>query len=481
MTNESAEKTQAWLVSQSGARAGTRYRIGEGITRIGRAPDNDIAIQGADAACVSLQHLEIHRTATGFGIRDLGSTNGTYLNGELIAEAELVAPATIRLGTQGPELAFVLEAPSVAPPVASLDKTLEIPADSVRVSAPAAAAPASAAYEGLLSEAVARARHARKHGLGDETLSIMRDTLSRAMRHAGRRLRVTIAALAAGLLVVFGFAVGKIAVMNRDRRALDRRIEQIESQLQRTTESYPEADRLVTELDQYEGQLAQLERNPLFRIGGRGNQDLLAQEIRSLMAEFGAEVYSIPPEFAERVTHYIEQYQGADRPLIARALGRAAPQTQIMRRLLEAEQLPPDLAYIALVESAMARGQSSSAGAAGAWQLTPATARAYGLRVDKEVDERMDLRKSTQAGCRYLRDLILDFGAGSSVMLALAAYNLGPSKVKQAVVRTVRDPIKQRNFWYLYRVKALPAETREYVPKVVAAVIIGRNPSRFGF
>jgi hypothetical protein len=169
--------------------------------------------------------------------------------------------------------------------------------------------------------------------------------------------------LASGL--VFGLAAWKIAVMNHDRRALDRRIAQIERQLQRTTESYPEADRLATELDRYEGQLAQLERNPLFRIGGRGNQDLLAREIRSLMAEFGAEVYSIPPEFAERVTHYIEQYQGADRPLIARALGRAAPQIQTMRRLLEAEQLPPDLAYIALVESAMARDQSSPVGAAG--------------------------------------------------------------------------------------------------------------------
>jgi len=171
-----------------------------------------------------------------------GSTNGTYLNGELIAEAELVAPATIRLGTQGPELAFVLEAPSVAPPVASLDKTLEIPADSVRVSAPAAAAPAS------------RRMRAAIGGCGagpprPEARSGRRDPVHHAgyaqPGHAARRrrLRVTIAALAAGLLVVFGFAVGKIAVMNRDRRALDRRIEQIESQLQRTTESYPEADR----------------------------------------------------------------------------------------------------------------------------------------------------------------------------------------------------------------------------------------------
>jgi membrane-bound lytic murein transglycosylase D len=65
-------------------------------------------------------------------------------------------------------------------------------------------------------------------------------------------------------------------------------------------------------------------------------------------------------------------------------------------------------------------------------------------------------------------------------MLALAAYNLGPSKVKQAI-RRVEDPIKQRNFWYLYHVRALPSETREYVPKVIAAMIIGRQPKRYGF
>ena len=96
------------------------------------------------------------------------------------------------------------------------------------------------------------------------------------------------------------------------------------------------------------------------------------------------------------------------------------------------------------------------------------------------MDERLDPRKSTQAAGRYIRDLILDFGSGSSVMLALAAYNLGPGKVKRAV-RTVSDPIKQRNFWYLYRARALPKETRQYIPKTIAAIIIGRNPERFGF
>ena len=113
--------------------------------------------------------------------------------------------------------------------------------------------------------------------------------------------------------------------------------------------------------------------------------------------------------------------------------------------------------------------------------MTAATVRAYGLRVDREVDERKDLVKSTIAAAKYLRDLILDFGTGSSVMLALAAYNSGATAVKQAVMRNVSDPIKQRNFWYLYRRKALPLETREYVPKVFAAILIGRAPEHFGF
>ena len=76
---------------------------------------------------------------------------------------------------------------------------------------------------------------------------------------------------------------------------------------------------------------------------------------------------------------------------------------------------------------------------------------------------------------------ILDFGAGSSVMLALAAYNSGTATVKRAVSRNVRDPINQRNFWYLYRARALPRETREFVPRVFAAILIGRNPQHFGF
>ena len=199
------------------------------------------------------------------------------------------------------------------------------------------------------------------------------------------------------------------------------------------------------------------------------------------MSEFGAEVYSIPPEFTDRVNFHIQQYQGPDRSHMERAFGEDAPKIAIMQMILRQEKLPVDFAYVPLVESALAPRQSSTAGAAGPWQFTAITARVFGLRVDGAVDERYDLRKSTRAACGFLRQLLNDFGTGSSVMLALAAYNLGPTAVKQAVTKSVKDPFKQRNFWYLYRVRALPAETREYVPKVFAAIIIGRNPARFGF
>jgi hypothetical protein len=211
-------------------------------------------------------------------------------------------------------------------------------------------------------------------------------------------------------------------------------------------------DRLLTQLGAYQDEAENLQRSMLYRLGGVHNEDdFVTRQLRDVMAEFGAEVYSIPPDFSGRVNHYIQQDQGPDRPMIARALSHSGDELKTIRGILQEEQLPPDLAYLPLVESALSSDQASAAGAVGPWQFTKITAKAYGLRVDGQVDERKDLVKSTGASCKYLRDLILDFGAGSSVMLALAAYDSGAAKVKQAVARTVRDPIKQRNFWYLCR------------------------------
>jgi hypothetical protein len=468
--------SRAWLIGQSGTRAGVRYAVGDRATRLGRALDNDIVIEGPDAACVSQQHLEIRREGAGFRLRDLGSTNGTFLNGERISEAELPAPAAIRVGTQGPEFSFVVESPA-----AGLGETVEIPAGMAAPPVASDAASLGGTFDGLLVDAVERARQARAKGVSDQTIMIMRDTLRRAIRHSSRRFHLMIWTLVAGLLAVSGFAAWKIVSLDRQKAAIDGRIRVVEAQLEKANAAGSEADRLADELDIYEGEAEQLQSSLFYRVSRHPQEDYVTREVRTLLAEFGAEVYSVPPEFIEQVKRYIGLYSGSNRPLMEQALSGSSEKFAYVKRMLEESHLPPDLAYIPVVEGAMKTGEPNAAGAAGPWQFTAVTARANGLRVDATADQRFNLHLSTAAACRYLRNLILDFGSGTSIMLALAAYNSGPTKVKDAILKTVKDPIKQRNFWYLYRVRALPEETREYVPKVFAVMIIGRNPEHFGF
>jgi pSer/pThr/pTyr-binding forkhead associated (FHA) protein len=452
------QRTKTWLVLRSGPLAGARYLLKEGVQRIGRGPDNDIIVQGQQSATVSLYHLEIVCDGALCRIRDVGSTNGTYVDGEQITEAALHLESVIRLGNNGPEFAVMPEQPATA----DLDRTLVVPAGIVLPAAlPESDPPTTGGHETLLSEAVQLARRARAAGMGDQTLTLMRNVLSRALRRNSGRFRLVIVFLVVALLGLSAFGFWQFSALKREKRALDEHIRQVESKLAKD-ETPQEAERLISELSTYQNEARSLERNLLYRYAVRQKESFINQEIRTIMTEFGAETYSVPPEFEQRVNQHIEHYQGPDRPLIEHALNEAGGKLTLIRAMLEADKLPPDLAYIPLVESALVQNQVSAAGAVGPWQLTPATARALGLRVDRGVDERLDLHKATRAGCRYLRNLILDFGAGSSVMLALAAYNLGPTRVKQAITK-VDDPIKQRNFWYLYRARALPAETREYV------------------
>ncbi|HVX67877.1 MAG TPA: transglycosylase SLT domain-containing protein [Bryobacteraceae bacterium] len=468
--------TTPYLVRKDGPLAGTLYELREPVTSIGRAPENDIAIVGADALVVSGRHAELRLEDGRWQIRDLESTNGTFVNGERVSEAALEPPATLQLGKGGPELYFTNNPQPLAAP--GLDRTLV--ADPTVLAGGPAGAPLTSEHDRLLREAIARARQVRQAGVLNQTGAIMREAMASAIHRSRRRLKWAIAALAVVLAAVSATAGVRIWQLSRAKHDIDAQIDTLERQLAATETSREQADRLALELDRYQSQGRELARSPFYRLGVRQNEDFLTREIATLLAEFGAEVYSIPPEFRTAVQRYLRQYQGPDRPHMARALNEARPAMDTVRRVLSANTLPPDFAYMTLVESALDTEQKSRAGCAGLWQFTPATARAFGLRVDAHVDERLSVTKSTQAACKYIRDLILDFGAGSSVMLALAAYNLGPSKVKQAI-RKVDDPIKQRNFWYLYRVRALPVETREYVPKVIAAMIVGRQPARYGF
>jgi hypothetical protein len=462
----------ALLVRHSGELDGKRYPLFKLVSVIGRHPACDIILDGSDASVVSSQHAEIRQEAHSYYIHDLDSTNGTFVDGERIQIAALRDGSQIRFGTSGPEFTFAITAPPV-----QLDRTLVLPGIPASPEAP----PPAATPQDLLTDAIGRARKLRHSGIHGQTTVIMRDMLSKAIRRSARRHKLTILALTLALIGVSGYSFWRFRELRDEKSGLDREIESIELLLEKGDLPAAESEALLGKLNEFEQRARQVQENMFYKLGPEvRHPSFVEREIRTLLEEFGADSYSIPPQFIEEVERFIRHYQTVDRGTIEPIANKHRRDFSTMRQIFRQQKLPPDLAYMVLIESRFVARSVSSEGAAGLWQFTPETARGYGLRVDKKVDERYDLRKSTGAAARFLRELILDFGAGSSVMLALAAYNVGPAKVRQAV-RRVEDPIKQRNFWYLYRARALPLETRQYVPKTLAAMIIGRNLEQFGF
>ncbi len=173
------------------------------------------------------------------------------------------------------------------------------------------------------------------------------------------------------------------------------------------------------------------------------------------------------PEVREALAYELLLTVG--RPLMPMLWTRRAPAVlPVLERKLRAAGLPRDLVYLAMVESDLRPTVRSPAGAVGTWQLMRATARRYGLRVDRYLDERMDLERSTDAALAYLRDLHDEFG---DWFLALAAYNAGERKVRDALAD--QGP---HDYFSLY----LPWETRRYVPRILAAKLVVEHPEDYG-
>lgn len=159
---------------------------------------------------------------------------------------------------------------------------------------------------------------------------------------------------------------------------------------------------------------------------------------------------------------FTEQFWNGRSDNLARALNRFSELTPTLRSILQSEGVPTSLASVVLVESAARPEAVSPRGALGLWQFMPATARRYGLTVSAAHDDRLDTEKATRAAARYLRELYARFGDWP---LALAAYNAGEPAVERAI-----DRAGAAEFGFLSREKLLPAETRSYVPAVLAAM-----------
>lgn len=185
-------------------------------------------------------------------------------------------------------------------------------------------------------------------------------------------------------------------------------------------------------------------------------------------------------ETRERVEHYVRRFTGPAREYITARLEAGSRYESMIRREMEAGGLPGDMYYLALVESGYDPNAYSRAAAVGMWQFMTSTARDVGLRVDWWVDERRDPVRSTRAAVRFIRELRDQFG---SLYLAAAAYNGGPGRIQRGLNRYADDmegAESEDRFFVLADKDYLRNETREYVPQLIAATLIAREPDRYG-
>lgn len=184
-------------------------------------------------------------------------------------------------------------------------------------------------------------------------------------------------------------------------------------------------------------------------------------------------VYDFPITINRQVEYYLDFFQNKNRAVFARWLARSGRYRPLIQDYFKEAGLPSDLVYLAMIESGFNERAYSRARAVGLWQFIKGTGRNYNLTVDDYVDERRDPIKSTKAAAAYLSDLYKEFG---SWYLAVAGYNAGEGRIRGAIRRS-----KSNDFWKLAQGRYLRLETKRYVPKLIAAIMIAKNPGKYGF
>ena len=183
--------------------------------------------------------------------------------------------------------------------------------------------------------------------------------------------------------------------------------------------------------------------------------------------------YDIPITLHPKVLAYIEAFQTRIRGEFEAGLKRSGHYLPLIKATFREAGLPEDLAYMAHQESAFKTSAYSRARAKGMWQFMSFTGRKYGLRIDPWVDERSDFEKATRAAAAYLKDLYARY---NDWYLAMAAYNAGEGKIDRAVARS-----RSKDFWTIAKTRYIRAETKSYVPAILASILIDKSPSDYGF
>ncbi|MCI0732424.1 MAG: FHA domain-containing protein [Methylococcaceae bacterium] len=443
---------------------------------IGRDPACAVHL---DDSMVSRHHAEVFIEDSSWHIRDLNSTNGTFIGAKRISREKITQKSQIGLGRIEPTLCLEPEAEAPSRP------------------------PQPQASQVLAGSATQFVRHyfdKNSEARDTEQARVVREAFERISKKRTRKYKgilvvALILLMLAGGAGVYGYL--KLQKLRSMAANIFYTMKTLEVQLARqelvseqsgSIEDQAELDAkrakmaaLGREYDQY------VEQTDLFGVA-LGDEDRLIYKVARLFGE--CELY-MPPSFVREVKLYIKKWKTT--PVLERAIARAEAHgfLPVIQRAMTKQDLPLQFFYLGLRESGFqvdAVGPETRYGIAkGPWQFIPETASRYGMNIGPLAgerqfdpgDERFDVFKSTHAAARYLKDIYAT-KAQASGLLVMASYNWGEQNINRLLDQMPENP-RERNFWELINRFTIPDETYQYVLYIFSAAVIGENPGVFGF
>jgi Transglycosylase SLT domain/FHA domain len=521
-----------YLEVVKGIEIGRRYLLADGAISIGRSSQNTVPLNPSEKS-VSGHHAIIYKSQDRLTLQDLESTNGTFVNEEKINEKDISAGDMLGFGKAGPRLKLIVSDTELAANAASSSKIASgdstsmrtVEDDMRRLSAQPTDAtgkedlnmitqvrlkmPQHNPFEAssqtmemekkileknlgasdlhmLMKDAKRLEKIIDRGNIGSTQASMLR-TVHTAHRKSNKQWLVILGIVVAVSLVTISFFAIRTyqykALLSRGlslKAKMDSYEEQISAANKDPDGNKRKLDSLIAELDKAKSQLSSVKNNVRSNDFGKFYSDPLEKTIDEVLMRFGETNYHIPAEMVARVKYHISVYSGSLKPTIGRYIGRKEKYFPMIRRVFREANLPEDLGYVSMLESGFNPRALSPVGARGMWQFMPETGRRYGLIVDNRTDERCEPEKATYAAAKYFKELIGIFGGQSSLMLCMAAYNAGEGRVMGAL-RKIDNPMRNRDFWYIYRMGYLAEETNEYIPRVMALLIISEHPQQYNF
>ncbi|UCD24750.1 MAG: FHA domain-containing protein [Gemmatimonadota bacterium] len=432
---------------------------------IGRDSANDVTI---DDPRVSLRHAEVSLQDGQWFIRDLGSSNGTFVDGDRVERTRLSGTKQVRLGFKGPRLEVFVGAALGA----ARRTVMSEPSESQVINR-------------LLGEVPPEdmSRHTR----------ILRRALRKDRSRLARRYLLALAAITAVAVIAMMVAYAQRKQLERARIAaadVFYQMKALELEVDRLQLDSAE----TREYRRRQEEMRQTYLDYLEQLGVYGeNTPEDEQLIYQVIHRFGESEANVPREFVREVKRYIERWRSSGRLADAVSRSRENGYAPTIVDIMLQHNMPPEFFYLGVQESGLkleAVGRQTRYGIAkGPWQLMPETARAYGVRIGPLVgvprydpeDDRHQLEISTHVAARHLR-FIYTTDAQASGLLVMASYNWGQGNVVPLIQAMPENP-RERNFWTLLDQHGdrIPAETYGYVFNIVSAAAIGENPALFGF